>query len=134
MIKWPITYVDYNGAERVEDFYFNLNKAELMEMDLEANGAYAAYIERAAEQRDGAKLGKIFKDLILKSYGEKSPDGKRFIKSEELSIAFMQTEAYSNLYMQLALDPELCEKFITGIMPKVDTSEAPNMENHMKLI
>lgn len=134
MIKWPITYTDYNGEEHTEDFYFNLSRAEVMEMDLKANGAYAAYIERIVDQRDGDKLAGIFKDIILKSYGEKSPDGRRFVKSEELSTAFSQTEAYSNLYMQLALEPEACQKFIEGVMPKVDASEAPNMENHMKLI
>lgn len=125
MIKWKIKYVDYNGDEQEEDFYFNLNKAEFMEMDLSANGAYSEYLQRIVDQRDGKKIAEEFKRLILKSYGEKSPDGRRFVKSEEKSNEFMQTEAYSELYMQLATEPGAAEKFITGVLPKVDQNPVP---------
>lgn len=125
MIKWKIKYVDYNGDEQEEDFYFNLNKAEVMEMDLSANGAYSEYLQRIVDQRDGKKIAEEFKRLILKSYGEKSPDGRRFIKSEEKSNEFMQTEAYSELYMQLATEPGAAEKFITGVLPKVEQNPVP---------
>lgn len=125
MIKWKIKYVDYNGDEQEEDFYFNLNKAEVMEMDLSANGAYSEYLQRIVDQRDGKKIAEEFKRLILKSYGEKSPDGRRFVKSEEKSNEFMQTEAYSELYMQLATEPGAAEKFITGVLPKVDQNPVP---------
>lgn len=118
MIKWPITYTDYNGEEHVEDFYFNLNKAEVMEMQLNANGAYGEYLQRIVEQRDGKAMATEFKNLILKSYGMKTDDGRRFMKSQEISDAFMQTEAYSELYMTLCTDIEACTKFINGIMPK----------------
>ncbi len=125
MIKWKIKYVDYNGDEQEEDFYFNLNKAEVMEMDLSANGAYSEYLQRIVDQRDGKKIAEEFKKLILKSYGEKSPDGRRFVKSEEKSNEFMQTEAYSELYMQLATEPGAAEKFITGVLPKVNQNPVP---------
>lgn len=125
MIKWPITYTDYNGDEHTEDFYFNLNKAEVMEMDLRANGAYAAYLQQIVDQRDGKLLADEFKNIILRSYGEKSADGRRFVKSQELVDAFVQSEAYSELYMQLATDTEACEKFIQGVMPKVENTGAP---------
>lgn len=125
MIKWKIKYVDYNGDEQEEDFYFNLNKAEVMEMDLNANGAYSEYLQRIVDQRDGKKIAEEFKKLILKSYGEKSPDGRRFVKSEEKSNEFMQTEAYSELYMQLATEPGAAEKFITGVLPKVNQNPVP---------
>ncbi len=134
MIKWPITYTDYNGETQTEDFYFNLNKAEVMEMNLEANGAYGDYLQRIVEQRDGKKLAYEFKRLILKSYGEKSPDGRRFIKSEEMSSAFEQTEAFSEFYMKIATDEDAATKFIEGVLPKIPSDSNPDMENHMKLV
>lgn len=119
MIKWPITYTDYNGEEHTEDFYFNLNKAEVMEMNLNANGAYGEYLQRIAEQRDGKLLAQEFKNIILKSYGEKSVDGRRFVKSPEIVEAFQQTEAFAELYMELATDESAATRFIEGVMPKV---------------
>lgn len=133
MIKWPITYTDYNGEEHTDDFYFNLNKAEVMQMNLEANGAYGEYLQRIVDQRDYAKIGQEFKRLILLAYGEKSADGRRFVKSPEMSEAFEQTEAYSELYMQLATDDGAATKFIEGVMPKVDGQDKPSLENHMSL-
>lgn len=129
MIKWPITYTDYNGEEVTEDFYFNLNKAELMEMNLAANGAYSEYLQRIIDQRDGAKIAETFRMLILKAYGEKSPDGRRFIKNQELIDSFVQTEAYSELYVTLATDAAAAEKFINGVLPKVEQTGAPVPEN-----
>lgn len=128
MIKWPITYTDYDGVEHTEDFYFNLNKAEIMEMDLKANGAYAKYLQRIVDEQDGRALAEEFKRLILGSYGKKSDDGRRFVKSQEIRDEFEQSEAYSELFMQLATDAATCEKFIQGVMPKVDGG-APVPEN-----
>lgn len=125
MIKWKIKYVDYNGDEQEEDFYFNLNKAEIMEMNLAANGAYSEYLQRIVDTRDGKKIAEEYKNLILKSYGEKSPDGRRFVKSVEKTEEFMQTEAYSELYMQLATEAGAAEKFIRGVLPKVDQNPVP---------
>lgn len=135
MIKWPITYTDYNGETHTEDFYFNLNKAEVTEMNLEANGAYAEYLQRIVEQRDGKQIAHTFKNLILSSYGEKSADGRRFVKSEEMRKEFEQSEAFSELYMQLAFDPDTATKFMEGILPKIETSDnKPVAENHMTVI
>lgn len=120
MIKWPITYTDYNGDTQTEDFYFNLNKAELMEMNLKANGAYSEYLQRILDQRDGEKIAEVFRTLIQTSYGEKSPDGRRFVKNKDLTEAFVQTEAYSELYVQLATDADAATKFIEGVLPKVE--------------
>jgi len=117
MIKWPITYTDYNGEQRTEDFYFNLNKAEVMELNLNANGVYGAVLQRIIDQRDGASMVREFKMLILKAYGEKTEDGRRFVKSEELAKKFEQTEAYSELFMTLCTSPEECTKFVNGIFP-----------------
>lgn len=117
MLKKTITYTDYNGNERKEDFYFNLSKAEVMEMEMSTSGGLAQMINKIIETQDAPAIIKIFKDLILKAYGEKSPDGKRFIKSDELSAAFAQTEAYSNLFMELATDSDAAAKFVNGITP-----------------
>lgn len=117
MIKETITYDDYNGNERTEDFYFNLTKAEVMEMEMSTSGGLAEMIQRVVAAQDQPSIIKIFKDLILKAYGVKSPDGKRFIKSEELSIEFSQTEAYSQLFMKLATDADAASNFVNGIVP-----------------
>lgn len=117
MIKKTITYTDYNGVERTEDHYFNLTKAEIMEMELSTTGGLAEMIQKITKAQDAPAIIKIFKDLVLKSYGEKSPDGRRFIKSKELSDAFAQTEAYSQLFMELATDADAASKFVNGIMP-----------------
>lgn len=117
MIKKTITYVDYNGVERTEDFYFNLTKAEITEMEMSTTGGMSEMVKRIIAAQDTPTLIKIFKDLILKSYGEKDIDGRRFIKSEELSTAFSQTEAYSQLFMELATNAEAAADFVNGITP-----------------
>ena len=117
MLKKTIKYTDYNGVERTEDFYFNMSKAELMEMELGTTGGLAETITKIVSEQDQPAIIKIFKDIVLKAYGEKSPDGKRFIKSKELSEAFAQTEAYSELFMELATDADAASKFINGIIP-----------------
>lgn len=124
MLTKTITYTDYNGTERTEKFYFNLSKAELMEMELTTAGGYGEMLQNIINAQEGPTLIKIFKDLVLKAYGQKSADGKRFIKSEELSTAFAQTEAYSILFMELATDAEAAAKFVNGIIPAdIDRTE-----------
>jgi len=117
MLKKTITYTDYNGNERTEDFYFNLSKAEIMEMEMGISGGMTQMLNRIIAEQDSEKIIKTFKEIILKAYGEKSPDGKRFIKSEELSTAFSQTEAFSQLFMELATDADAAAKFVNGIIP-----------------
>lgn len=112
-----IKFTDYNGVEREETFYFNLNKAELTELQLGTTGGFTALIRRMIETHDQPSLIKIVKQVIRMSYGVKSDDGKRFIKSEQLSDEFEQTEAYVNLYMELATDDKASAEFINGIMP-----------------
>ena len=125
MLKKTISYVDYNGNERKEDFYFHLSKAELMEMEMGTTGGLAEMIKRIVAAQDAPAIMKIFKDLILKAYGEKSPDGKRFIKNQNLIDEFAQTEAYSQLFMELAMDANKAAEFVNGIMPAdIDTKEA----------
>lgn len=125
MLKKTITYKDYNDVERTEDFYFNLSKAEIMEMEMGTTGGLAEMITRVVAAQDTPSVVKIFKDLVLKAYGVKSPDGRRFIKSEELSAEFAQTEAYSILFMELATNSDAAAKFINGIVPADMTQEKP---------
>ena len=118
MLKKTITYTDYNDVERKEDFYFNLTKAEITEMELSTVGGFAEMIQKVIDSQDTPQIIKIFKDLVLKAYGEKSQDGKRFIKNDEVREAFAQTEAYSELFMELATDADAAAKFVNGIIPK----------------
>lgn len=118
MLKKRIKYTDYDGNEREEDFYFNLSKAELIELELTTEGGLEQMINKITDTRDMPKLIELFKRLILMSYGEKSENGKRFIKSKELSDAFAQTEAYSELFMELATDDKAASEFVNGIVPR----------------
>lgn len=126
MLKETITYEDYNGTQRTEDHYFNLTEAELMEMEMSMNGGLAEMIQRIVSAQDAPSIIKIFKEMILKSYGQKSLDGKRFIKSKELSEEFSQTEAYSQLFMKLATDADAAARFVNGIMPAKLADKAKN--------
>lgn len=117
MLKKTIKYTDYDGNTREEDFYFYLSKAELMEMQLEVKGGLTEYIKKIVAEQDVPKIVKYFKELILKSYGEKSADGKHFVKNDEIREAFTQTEAFSNLYVELATDASKGAAFINSIIP-----------------
>lgn len=118
MLKKNIKYVDYDGNERTEDFYFNLNKAEVIELQLGTVGGLTKTLEKIVQEKDTSRIIKYFKTIILKAYGEKSADGRRFIKSQELRDAFEQTEAYSELFMELARDAKMAAEFINGVLPK----------------
>ena len=120
MLKKTITYTDFNGMERSEDFYFNLTKAEVMEMEMSTVGGLSEMIQRIIAAQDTPSIIKVFKDLVLKSYGEKSADGKRFIKTPEIAEAFSQTEAYSVLFMELATNADSAAAFVNGIIPKTN--------------
>ena len=120
MLKKTITYVDYNGTERKEDFYFNLSKAEIREMEMGTTGGMVEMINRIVAAQDAPAIIDVFKKMILRAYGEKSADGKRFIKSKEISEAFSQTEAYSQLFMELATDADAASKFVNGIVPAAE--------------
>lgn len=120
MLKKVITYTDYNGNERTETKWFNLSRAEVMEMELGTSGGFVEMINNIIAAQDAPAIIDTFKKLILKAYGEKSPDGKRFIKSEELRNEFEQTEAYSDLFMELATNAQAASEFVNGIIPSSD--------------
>ena len=124
MIKKTITYTDYNDVEITEDFYFNLSKPELIELEFDTIGGMKDLIVKVINTKDSKQLVSIFKKLVLAAYGEKSQDGKRFVKSDEISTAFSQTPAYEILFMELAQDADKATEFITGVMPKDLADEA----------
>lgn len=117
MLPKKITYTDYDGVVRTETFYFNMTEAELTMYQLERSGGMKQHLEKIVEGLDQPKILDIFRDIIHRSYGEKSEDGRRFIKSNELSTAFEQTEAYSVLVMELLSDEKAASDFINGLMP-----------------
>ena len=127
MVKETITYTDYNGVERTETIYFHLEEAELMEMEMTTEGGLAEMIQKIVDAKDAPAIIKVFKDLVLKSYGVKSPDGRRFIKTEQLSQEFSQTPMYSKMFMKLATDDVAGAEFVKGIMPEIesDKKQAP---------
>lgn len=120
MYKKTITYTDYNGVERTEDFYFHLNKAQILKMEADANGGYADKLQKIAKSGNGAEIMKFFRDFILDSYGIKDEDGKHFRKSAEISKDFEDTEAYSELLIELCTNTESAIAFISGIFPFSD--------------
>lgn len=128
MIKKTISYEDYDGVQRNEDFYFNLSKPELVEMQLSEAGGLEKKLEKITKEQDIAKIIELMKWIIQKSYGIKSDDGKRFIKNQEVLDNFMQSEAYSELFMELATDADAAATFVNGILPKGLAEEAKKLE------
>lgn len=118
MLKKTITYIDFNGVERTEDFYFHLTEAEIADMEIDSEGGLEAKLQKIIDSKDIKKIKKYFQDIVFKAYGEKSEDGKRFIKSEELSKDFSYTQAYSDLWLELLTNEGAAVEFVTGIMPR----------------
>jgi hypothetical protein len=117
VLKKTITYQDLDGNSVTEDFYFNLTKAELAEMELAEEGGMRSRLEALLEEEDRKKIIGAFKMLISATVGRRSEDGRRFIKSEEITNEFMQTEAYSVLFMELMTDTDSVVAFAQGVMP-----------------
>lgn len=117
MIKKTITYTDFNGNERTEDHYFNLSKAELMRMEMGVKGGMTEMLNRMIAAQDAPALIEVFEELIRKSYGVKTPDGKGFVKRAEDYEAFVSTEAYSELFIELISSPEASAEFFNGVIP-----------------
>lgn len=131
MLKKTVTYEDFDGNTRTEDLYFFISKSELTEMEITTPGGFTAKLESVTKANDGGEIMKIFKDIILKAYGEKSPDGRGFIKERngvKLADEFKQTAAYDTLFTELLMDPDKAAAFINGIMPK-DLMEAAKTTN-----
>lgn len=139
MIKKTITYEDFDGNEHTEDFYFNLTKSELIELEAAYDGKFGETLKKIVEAEDNAAILREFKKIIQMSYGERSEDGKHFIKSEDATKSFLQHAAYSTLFLELAQDATAMAEFVTGIMPKgmvpdeEDISQMTSEERRKKL-
>lgn len=118
------TYRDWNDVERTEDFRFNLTKAALMEMQYEQEGGMREYLQKIIDAKDQKELMRMFKDLVLRAYGEKSDDGKYFIQNEDTKARFAATPVYSEIFMELSTDSEKASAFVNGIMPADISKEA----------
>lgn len=119
MLKKTITYEDWNGETRTEDFYFNLTRAELIEMEtgMVPGRSLTDTLQTLITDKDMGMIVQTIKEIVLKAYGEKSADGKRFVKNQDVRDSFEQNPAYDILYMELAQDAEKAADFLNGIMP-----------------
>ncbi len=118
MIKKTITYEDFDGQTRTEDFYFNLTKAELTEMELSMNGGLSQLLEKIVKENDQKQIVEYFKKIVLGAYGVKSLDGRQFVKNDQIREEFASTAAYSEIFMELATDADAAAAFVNGIIPK----------------
>lgn len=128
MLKKTITYTDYNGTERTEDFYFNLSKAEITEMELSMEGGMRAYIQKIIAAKSQLALVTLFKEIVMKAYGKKSADGRLFMKNDAIRAEFEAHPAYSMIYMDLVTDETKASAFVNGIMPADAQNVNPAME------
>lgn len=128
MYKKTIEFTDYNGIDRKEDFYFNLTESEIIKMEMQVPGGLTAMMQRIVMKLDAQNIIDTFEDLIARAYGEKSPDGREFVKSPELSKRFMQTEAYNNFFLEICRDANAAQEFFNGIVPPKMRDEAKNKE------
>lgn len=117
MLREVITYTDYNGVERTEPFYFNLTETELNILNLSIKGGLEQMLQNIIAAQDFEAIVKLLKKIVHMSYGEKSDDGKRFIKSDALAEAFEQTPAYDKFFMELLTDDKKASDFINAIVP-----------------
>src|SRR5687767_7473150 len=118
MLKKSITYENYSGEKVTEDFYFHLTKAELVELEVSHKDGLSESLKKIVASEDGGQIIKEFKNIVLKAYGVKSPDGRRFIKNDQLRQEFESTEAYSVLFMELVTDAGAAAEFVNGVVPQ----------------
>jgi hypothetical protein len=118
VLKKTIVYEDFNGNQVSEDFFFHLSRAELVEMELSTEGGLHEHLQKIIAAEDGKTIIALFKDILLRAYGRRSPDGKRFVKNAALREEFESTEAYSALFIELVTDAEKAAEFINGIVPQ----------------
>ena len=134
MLKKTITYTDYDGMERTEDFWFNLSKTELTKLDAELPGGVLGVLRKIIDKKDRKALVDFVETLILRSYGEKTLDGKRFVKTPDMAEEFMQTPAYDELFMSILSDTDSQTSFINGVIPQsmakeIEQTDKKQVEN-----
>lgn len=136
MIKKTITYEDYLGTVRTEDFYFNLSKSELQDMQMSVEGGLNAKLDQMIQAKNNTDIYNAFVDIVLAAYGELSPDGRYHLKEDEnghkLYKKFKQSPAYDVLMDEICKDESSIAEFCNGIIPKAikDAQEGPH--DHLK--
>lgn len=117
MLKKTVTYTDYNGVERTEAFYFHYNEAEILDMEMSTEGGFAERIQKIIDAKDQVSLMQVIKKFVIDAYGVKSEDGKRFIKNETVRTEFLESPAYSQIWMELVVNDEVAADFINNVIP-----------------
>ena len=117
MLKKTVTYTDYNGIERTEAFYFHYNEAEILDMEMSTEGGFAERIQKIIDAKDQVSLMQVIKKFVIDAYGVKSEDGKRFIKNDDVRTEFLESPAYSQIWMELVMDDEIAADFINNVIP-----------------
>ena len=117
MLKKTVTYTDYNGVERTEAFYFHYNEAEILDMEMSTEGGFAERIQKIIDAKDQVSLMQVIKKFVIDAYGVKSEDGKRFIKNDAVRTEFLESPAYSQIWMELVMDDEIAADFINNVIP-----------------
>ena len=117
MIKKTVTYTDYNGVERTESFYFHFSEAEILDMEMSTEGGFAERVQRIIDSKHQTELLKVIKPFVYDAYGVKSEDGKRFMKNDEVKAAFIESPAYSEIFMEMLTNDKLAAEFVNGVVP-----------------
>lgn len=117
MLKKTYTYTDYNGVERTETFYFHFTEAEILDMEMSSEGGFAERVQKIIDAKDQSALMKVIKNFVIDAYGVKSDDGRRFIKNEEVKTAFVESPAFSDIFMDMVTNDELAAEFVNGVIP-----------------
>ncbi len=123
MLKKTITYEDFDGVQRTEDFYFNLTKSEIVEMENSVGGGLSSLLQKIIAEGDQKRLIEYFKKLVIGAYGEKSADGRVFLKNDRIREEFACTAAYSEIFMELATDDKAAAEFVNGVIPNMDKNQ-----------
>jgi hypothetical protein len=132
MYKKTITYVDFNGVEREEDFYFHMTKAEAIKAEFSEKGTLTETINRISKEEDTQKLFELFEKIVRMSYGKRSVDGRSFIKKQEYADEFISSEAYSNMFMEFMEDPNSAAAFVNGILASIEKN--PDRKSMSELV
>lgn len=117
MLKHEIKYTDYDGDKHEESFYFNLNEVEMIELEVEHSDGLYNWLDKLVKMEDRKEMWYEFKRIVLLSYGVKTPDGKSFMKSPEITTAFEYHAAFNQLMKDITTDEDIAATFINGIMP-----------------
>lgn len=117
MVRREIKFTDFNGKSQTEVGYFNINKAELGKLQMRHNGTYLDYLKLLSERKKVEEMYNFVYELILDSYGEKDPEGRKFIKTPEMRTDFEQSLAFSEMIVDLVSNPDDLANFVKGIMP-----------------